>query len=84
MARLILKSPYLKPASKTRAANHLRYIATREGVVKPEDPRRQLPATQYHQSHHSLPLRFRDRVDDRLVGLRQRLRIRAVPVLELL
>jgi len=49
MARLILKSPYLKPASKSRAANHLRYIATREGVVKPEDPKRQLPATQYQQ-----------------------------------
>jgi len=50
MARLILKSPYLKPASKSRAANHLRYIATREGVVKPEDPKRQLPATQYQQA----------------------------------
>ena len=63
MARLILKSPYLKPASKTgvpakskisgggsRAANHLRYIATREGVVKPEDTKRQLPATQYQQA----------------------------------
>jgi len=50
MARLILKSPYLKPASKSRTANHLRYIATREGVVKPEDPKRQLPATQYQQA----------------------------------
>jgi len=50
MARLILKSPYLKPASKSRAANHLKYIATREGVVKPEDPKRQLPATQYQQA----------------------------------
>ena len=50
MARLILKSPYLKPASKSRAANHLRYIATREGVVKPEDTKRQLPATQYQQA----------------------------------
>ena len=50
MARLILKSPYLKPASKSRAANHLRYIATREGVVKPEDSKRQLPATQYQQA----------------------------------
>ena len=50
MARLILKSPYLKPASKSRAANHLRYIATREGVVKPENPKRQLPATQYQQA----------------------------------
>ena len=50
MARLILKSPYLKPASKSRAANHLRYIATREGVVKPDDPKRQLPATQYQRA----------------------------------
>ena len=50
MARLILKSPYLKPASKSRAANHLRYIATREGVVKPDDPKRQLPATRYQQA----------------------------------
>jgi len=50
MARIILKSPYLKPAAKSRAANHLRYIATREGVVKPEDSRRQLTATQYQQA----------------------------------
>ena len=49
MARIILKSPYLKPASKSRAANHLRYIATREGVVKPEDPKRQLPATRFQK-----------------------------------
>ena len=49
MARIILKSPYLKPASKSRAANHLRYIATREGVVKPEDSKRQLSATRFQQ-----------------------------------
>jgi len=49
MARIILKSPYLKPAAKSHAANHLRYIATREGVVKPEDPKRQLPATRFQQ-----------------------------------
>lgn len=60
MAKIILKSPYLKPASKSgipaksqisgggsRTANYLRYIATREGVVKPEDLKQQLPATQY-------------------------------------
>ena len=49
MARIILKSPYLKPASKSRTANHLRYIATREGVVKPEDPKRQLSATHFQR-----------------------------------
>jgi hypothetical protein len=49
MARLILKSPYLKPAARSHSANYVRYIATRDGVVKPDDPKRQLPATQFQQ-----------------------------------
>lgn len=32
MARIILKSPYLKPNAKVHIENYIRYIATREGV----------------------------------------------------
>ena len=45
MARLILKSPYLKPGGKKSPGGHLRYIATREGVEMAEDTSRHLPAT---------------------------------------
>lgn len=40
MSRLILKSPYMK-----NAGGYVRYIATREGVEKISDSRRNLPAT---------------------------------------
>jgi hypothetical protein len=49
VAKLILKSPYLKPAARSHGTNYVRYIATRDGAVKPDDPKRQLPATQFQQ-----------------------------------
>ena len=45
MARLILKSPYLKPGGKRSPGGYLKYIATREGVEMAEDTSRHLPAT---------------------------------------
>ncbi len=45
MARLILKSPYLKPNGKRSPGGYLKYIATREGVEMAEDISRHLPAT---------------------------------------
>lgn len=47
MAKIILKSPYLKPNAKTHIANYVRYVATREGVEKPADPKLMLPATKF-------------------------------------
>ena len=32
MAKIILKSPYLKPNAKVHIENYIRYIATREGA----------------------------------------------------
>ena len=49
MARLILKSPYLKPGGKKTPGGYLRYIATREGVEMVEDIARHLPATTEQQ-----------------------------------
>ena len=47
MARIIMKSPYLKANGKSgnRAGNYARYIATREGVEIAEDTGKYLPAT---------------------------------------
>ncbi len=45
MARLVLKSPYLKPNSKRNPGNYLEYIATREGMEMAEDTSRHLPAS---------------------------------------
>ena len=45
MARLILKSPYLKPGGTKSPGGYLKYIATREGVEMAEDTTRHLPAT---------------------------------------
>ena len=45
MARLILKSPYLKPGGKKSPGGYLKYIATRKGVEMAEDTSRHLPAT---------------------------------------
>lgn len=49
MARLILKSPYLKPGVKKSPGGYLKYIATREGVEMAEDTTRHLPATAEQQ-----------------------------------
>ena len=49
MARLILKSPYLKPRGKKSPGGYLKYIATREGVEMAEDTSRHLPATAEQQ-----------------------------------
>ncbi len=49
MARLVLKSPYLKSSSKRNPGNYLEYIATREGVEMAEDTSRHLPATAEQQ-----------------------------------
>lgn len=47
MARIIMKSPYLKANGKAgkHAGNYVRYIATREGVQMAEDTQKHLPAT---------------------------------------
>jgi len=46
MARIIMKSPYMKPSSKGKhIGNYVRYIATREGVELVEDTLKNLPAT---------------------------------------
>ena len=45
MAKLILKSPYLKPGGKKSSGGYLKYIVTREGVEMAEDTSRHLPAT---------------------------------------
>ena len=49
MARLILKSPYLKPGATKSPGGYLKYIATREGVEMAEDTSRHLPATAEQQ-----------------------------------
>ena len=49
MARLILKSPYLKPGGKKSPGGYLKYIATREGVEMAEDTSRHLPAAAEQQ-----------------------------------
>ena len=47
MARIIMKSPYLKPNSDggKHRSNYAKYIATREGVELAEDTTKHLPAT---------------------------------------
>ncbi len=49
MARLIIKSPYMKPGGKKQPGGYLKYIATREGVEMAEDTSRHLPATDEQQ-----------------------------------
>ena len=49
MARLILKSPYLKPGATKSPGGYLKYIATREGVEMAEDTSRHLPSTSEQQ-----------------------------------
>lgn len=50
MARIILKSPYLKPTAKAHIVNYVRYVATREGVEKPTDSKLILPATKFQNN----------------------------------
>ena len=45
MARLVLKCRYLKSGSAKHAGNHVKYIATRDGVEKLDDSWKSLPAT---------------------------------------
>lgn len=45
MARIILKSPYYKPNASKSISGYLRYIATRDGVERPEDSKRFLGST---------------------------------------
>ena len=45
MAKIILKSPYLKPSVKRSRGGYIRYMATREGTAMPVDSKRDLPAT---------------------------------------
>ena len=40
-----MKSPYIKPNSKTNIGNYVSYIATREGVEKAENSKKHLPST---------------------------------------
>ncbi len=49
MARLIVKSPYIKAGGKRSAGGYVKYIATREGVEWAEDTSRHLPATTEQQ-----------------------------------
>ena len=44
MARLILKSPYLKPVQASHLSRYVKYIATREGVSMVDDSSGALPA----------------------------------------
>ena len=64
MARLILKSPYLKPGGKKSPGGYLKYIATREGVEMAEDTSRHLPATAEQQKQIAKLLkRYKDSAD---------------------
>ena len=64
MARLILKSPYLKPGGTKSPGGYLKYIATREGVEMAEDTSRHLPATADQQKKIAKLLKqYRDCTD---------------------
>jgi hypothetical protein len=45
VAKIILKSPYLKPGAKPGRGGYIYYIATRAGVERPTDTKLQLAAT---------------------------------------
>ena len=45
MAKIILKSPYLKPINSKHIKRYVNYIATREGVVFADSTEKYLPAT---------------------------------------
>lgn len=44
MARIILKSPYLKPNAKAHIENYVRYIATRENTEPTKNSKNSMPA----------------------------------------
>ena len=45
MPRIIMKSPYIKPSSKTQVGNYVSYIATRDGVEKADSTQKFMEAT---------------------------------------
>ena len=46
MPRIIMKSPYIKPNSKTHIGNYVPYIATRDGVEKADNTQKFMEATE--------------------------------------
>lgn len=46
MTRIIMKSPYIKPNSKTHIGNYVSYIATRDGVEKVDSTQKFMEATE--------------------------------------
>ena len=49
MPRIIMKSPYIKPNSKTHIGNYVSYIATRDGVEKADSTQKFLETTEKHK-----------------------------------
>lgn len=45
MAKIILKSPYLKPIARRHIDTYIKYIATRDGVMPAENTDKYLPST---------------------------------------
>ncbi len=45
-----MKSPYIKPNSKTNIGNYVSYIATREGVEKAENSKKHFPSTSVQEN----------------------------------
>lgn len=46
MPRIIMKSPYIKPNSKTHIGNYISYIATRDGAEKADSTQKFMEATE--------------------------------------
>lgn len=46
MPRIIMKSPYIKPNSKTHIGNYVSYISTRDGVEKADSTQKFMEATE--------------------------------------
>ena len=46
MPKIIMKSPYIKPNSKTQIGNYVSYIATRDGVEKADSTQKFIEATE--------------------------------------
>ena len=46
MPKIIMKSPYIKPNSKTQIGNYVSYIATRDGVEKADSTQKFMEATE--------------------------------------